>query len=173
MTKTIFSIFNITLIIALCGCNKLVGGNLLEMVGMEFDLQIEMIEECLSINLEDLTDDSIETIYLETDPEGNSVSIQSISLEGAGDCIEQKVKESNRWSLLPLNDAVDEVLALNVVYDQYDFENTTGYFTVSGVFPNGEGFDFDQNNIDKWDVYEIGIWDSSDETLYFNILPLF
>ena len=110
MKKTIVSIFVITLILALCGCNKLVGGNLLEMAGMEFDSQIEMIEECLSIDLEDLTDDFIETIYSETDTEGNSVSIQFISLEGAGDVVEPKIKESNRWSALPLNNTIDEVL---------------------------------------------------------------
>lgn len=167
MKKTILSIFVITLIIALCGCNKLVGGNLLEMTGMEFDSQIEMIEECLSIDLEDLTDDFIETIYSETDTEGNSVSIQFISLEGAGDVVEPKIKESNRWSALPLNNTIDEVLLSNGVYDQYGFEKTNGYFTISGVLPNGESFDFDQNNINKWEVTEIGIWDSSDETLYF------
>ena len=137
------------------------------MAEIEFDSQIEMIEECLSIDLEDLTDDFIETIYSETDPEGNSVCIQFISLEGAGNIIETEIKESDRWSTLPLNDAVDEVLLSNGVYDQYDLENTNGYFTISGVLPNGEDFDFNQNNIDKWKVYEIGIWDSYDETLYF------
>ena len=167
MKKTILSAFVILLIISLCGCNKLAGGNLLKMAGMEFDSQIEMIEECLSIDLEDLTDDFIETIYSETNPNGNSVSIQFISLEGAGDVVESEIKKSNRWSALPLNDAVDNVLSSNGVYDQYSFENTNGYFTISGVLPNGEGFDFDQSNMDKWEVYEIGIWDSYDETLYF------
>lgn len=167
MRKTILSIMAIMLIYALCGCNRLVGGDLLEMTGMEFDSQIEMIEECLSIDLEDLTDNFIETIYSETDPNGNSVSIQFISLEGAGDIVEPKIKESNRWSALPLNDAVNNVLSSNGVYDQFDFEDTNGYFTISGVLPNGEGFDFDQSNMDKWEVYEIGIWDSFDETLYY------
>ena len=167
MKKTILSAFVILLIISLCGCNKLVGGNLLKMAGMEFDSQIEMIEECLSIDLEDLTDNFIETIYSETNPNGNSVSIQFISLEGAGDVVESKVKESNRWSALPLNDDVDNVLSSNGVYNQYSFEDTNGYFTISGVLPNGEGFDYDQSNMDKWEVYEIGIWDSFDETLYF------
>ena len=167
MKKTILSAFVILLIISLCGCNKLVGGNLLEMSGMEFDSQIEMMEECLSIDLEDLTDNFIETIYSETDPNGNSVSIQFISLEGAGDVVEHKIKESNRWSALPLNDAVDNVFLSNDIYDQYSFEDVNGYFTISGVLPNGEGFDYDQSNMDKWEVYEIGIWDSFDETLYF------
>lgn len=167
MKKVLPLIFAITLIITLCGCNKLVGGNLLEMAGMKFDSQIEMIEECLSIDLDNLTDEFIETIYSETNPKGNSVSIQFVSLEGTGDVIAPKIKESNRWSVLPLNDTVDEVLTSNGVYDQYDFESTTGYFTISGVLPNEKGFDFDQNNIDKWGVIEIGIWDSSDETLYF------
>ncbi|MBQ3547705.1 MAG: hypothetical protein IJA44_04445 [Clostridia bacterium] len=167
MKKTILSAFVILLIISLCGCNKLVGGNLLEMSGMEFDSQIEMMEECLSIDLEDLTDNFIETIYSETDPNGNSVSIQFISLEGAGDVVEPKIKESNRWSALPLNDAVDNVFLSNDIYDQYSFEDVNGYFTISGVLPNGEGFDFDQSNMDKWEVYEIGIWDTYDETLYF------
>ncbi|MBQ5321808.1 MAG: hypothetical protein J6K88_07140 [Oscillospiraceae bacterium] len=167
MRKTILSIMAIMLIYALCGCNRLVGGDLLEMTGMEFDSQIEMIEECLSIDLEDLTDNFIETIYSETDPNGNSVSIQFISLEGAGDVVESKIKKSNRWSALPLNDAVNNVLSSNGVYDQFDFEDTNGYFTISGVLPNGEGFDFDQSNMDKWEVYEIGIWDSFDETLYY------
>ena len=167
MRKTILSIMAIMLIYALCGCNRLVGGDLLEMTGMEFDSQIEMIEECLSIDLEDLTDNFIETIYSETDPNGNSVSIQFVSLEGAGDVVESKIKKSNRWSALPLNDAVNNVLSSNGVYDQFDFEDTNGYFTISGVLPNGEGFDFDQSNMDKWEVYEIGIWDSFDETLYY------
>ena len=167
MKKIILSAFVIVLIISLCGCNKLTGGNLLEIAGMEFDSQIEMIEECLSIDLEDLTDNFIETIYSETDPNGNSVSIQFISLEGAGDVVESKVKESNRWSALPLNDDVDNVLSSNGVYNQYSFEDTNGYFTISGILPNGEGFDYDQSNMDKWEVYEIGIWDSFDETLYF------
>lgn len=167
MKKTILSAFVIVLIISLCGCNKLVGGNLLEIAGMEFDSQIEMIEGCLSIDLEDLTDNFIETIYSETNPNGNSVSIQFISLEGAGDVVESKIKESDRWSALPLNDTIDNVLSSNGVYDQYSFEDTNGYFTISGVLPNGEGFDYDQSNMDKWEVYEIGIWDSFDETLYF------
>jgi len=167
MKKTIFSIFVITLIIALCGCNKLVGGNILEIAGIKFDSQIKMIEECLSINLGDLTDDCIETLYSETDPEGNSISIQLISIEGAGEVIEEKIKVSNRWSTLPLNDAVDKVLLSNGVYEQYNFKNTNGYFSISGILPNGEGFDFYQNNIDKWEVCEIGIWDSDNEALYF------
>lgn len=167
MRKTKLTFLSITLIIVLCGCNRLLGGKLLEMAGIEFDSQIEMIEECLSIDLEDLTDDFIETIYTETDPEGNSVSIQYISLEGAGEIIESQIKESDRWSTLPLNEAVDEILSSNDVYNQYDFENITGYFTISGVLPNGESFDFNQNNIDKWQTYEIGIWDSYDETLYY------
>ena len=125
------------------------------------------MSKCLSIDLEDLTDDFIETIYSETDPNGNSVSIQFISLEGAGDVVEQKIKESNRWSALPLNDAVDNLLSSKGVYDQYSFEDTNGYFTISGVSPNGEGFDFDQGNMDKREVYEIGIWDTYDETLYY------
>lgn len=167
MKRIILSAFVIVLIISLCGCNRLVEGNLLEMAGMEFDSQIEMIEECLSIDLEDLTDNFIETIYSETDPTGNSVSIQFISLESAGDVVESKIKESDRWSALPLNDAVNNVLSSNGVYDQYSFEDTNGYFTISGVLPNGEGFDFDPSNMNKWEVYEIGIWDSFDETLYF------
>ena len=167
MKKIILSAFVVVLIISLCGCNKLTGGSLLEIAGMEFDSQIEMIEECLSIDLEDLTDNFIETIYSETNPNGNSVSIQFISLEGAGNVVESKVKESNRWSALPLNDDVDNVLSSNGVYNQYSFEDTNGYFTISGVLPNGEGFDYDQSNMDKWEVYEIGIWDSFDETLYF------
>lgn len=167
MKKIILSIFVIALVISLCGCNKSVVKAPLEMAGMEFDSQIEMIEACLSVDLEDLTDDFIETIYSETDPNGNSVSIQFVSLEGTGDVVESKIKESNRWSALPLNDAVDNVLSLNGVYDQYSFENTNGYFTISGVLPEGEGFDFDQSNTDKWEVYEIGIWDTYDETLYF------
>ena len=167
MKKVISSILVITLLFALSGCNKLVGGNLLEVAGMKFDSQIKMIEECLSIDLDDLTDDFIETIYSETDPDGNSVSVQFVSLEGAGDVIEPQIKELNRWSALPLNDRIDGILTSFGVYDQYDFENTAGYFTISGVLPNGETFDFDENNIDMWEVYEIGIWDSYDETLYF------
>ena len=51
--------------------------------------------------------------------------------------------------------------------NRYGFEKKNGYFTISGVLPGGEDFDFDQNNMDKWEVYEIGIWDSFDETLYY------
>ena len=167
MRKTILSILVLMIVIALCGCNKFVGGNLLEMAGMKFDSQIEMIEKCLSIDLEDLTDDYIETIYSQTDPEGNSVNIQFISLEGAGDVIEPKIKESNKWSALPLNDAVDNLLSSSGVYDQYGFEDTHGFFTISGVLSHGEDFDFDQSNMSKWEVYEIGIWDTYDETLYY------
>lgn len=167
MKKTILSILVIMLISALCGCNRLVGGNIIARAGIEFDSKIEMIEECLSIDLDDLTDDFIETIYSETAPNGNSVSIQSIWLDGAGDVVEPKIKESNRWSALPLNDAVNNVLSSNGVYDQYSFEDTNGYFTISGALPDGEGFDFDQSNMDKWEVYNIGIWDTYDETLYF------
>ena len=167
MKKTILSIFVITLTIILCGCNRSPEANLLNIAGMEFSSQIEMIEKCLSVDLDDLTDDFIETIYSKTDPDGNSLSIKFISLEGAGDLVEQKIKESDRWSALPLNDAVDKLLASTGAYEQYDFESTNGYFTVSGVLPNGEDFDFDQNNIGEWKIYEIGIWDSSDETLYF------
>ena len=50
MRKTILSISVLMLIIALCGCNKLVGGNLLEMAGMEFDSQIEITEEVVLDN---------------------------------------------------------------------------------------------------------------------------
>ena len=167
MKKIILSIFVITLIISLCGCNRLVREKHLKIAEMEFDSQIEMIEKCLSIDLEDLTDDLIETIYSETDPKGNSVSIQFISLEGAGDVVEQKIKESNRWSTLPLTHSINELLASNGVYKQYDFENINGYFTISGILPNGKDFDYNQNNIDKWKTYKIGIWDSFDETLYF------
>ena len=123
MRKTILSIMVIMLIYTLCGCNRLVEGNLLEIAGMEFDSQIEMIEECLSIDLEDLTDNFIETIYSETDPNGNSVSIQFISLEGAGDVVEPRIKESNRWSALPLNNTIDEVLNYFTIYNESIIEN--------------------------------------------------
>jgi hypothetical protein len=167
MRKTKLFILSITLIIVLCGCNRLLGGALLEMAGFEFTSQIEAIEEYLSIELDDLTDDSIETIYTETDPEGNSVCIQFISLEGAGDIVESQIKESDRWSSLPLNEAIDKVLVSNDVYNQYDFKNINGYFTISGILPNGDELDFNQDNINKWQTYEIGIWDSYDETLYY------
>ena len=74
---------------------------------------------------------------------------------------------NHQIELLSYNNTIDEILLSNGVYDQYGFEKTNGYFTISGVLPNGESFDFDQNNINKWEVTEIGIWDSSDETLYF------
>ena len=53
------------------------------------------------------------------------------------------------------------------MYDHNNFKDTNGYFTISGVLPNEQGFDFDRSNMDKWEVFEIGIWDSDAETLYF------
>lgn len=167
MKRAISLVAVIILTISLCGCEKLVGGNFLEMCGIKFDSQIEMIEDCLSINLDDLTDDSIKTIYSDTDPNGNSVSIQYISLEGAGNVIEPIIQNSNRWSALPLSDIVDKILSANKVYDEFDFSKINGYFTISGVLPNEDGFNFNKNNINVWEVYEIGIWDSNDETLYY------
>ena len=94
------------LIITICisvftGCNRILGGTILEMCGMKFTSQIEMLEECLSIRLDDLTDDSIKTICSEADPEGNFLCIRHISFEGEGDVVSSQIANNEYWLELP------------------------------------------------------------------------
>lgn len=157
------------LLLTLCSCHRSVGGALLERAGMEFTSQIEMIEACLAIDLGDLTDDSIKRLHEETSPERVGYSILYIDLEGAGDVINAQLAVSEYRYPLPLDDQISTLLTEYKVGDAYDFSGITeGYCVISGIDSYGASeIDFDVNHFDTWDIYEIGIWDSSDETLYF------
>ena len=61
MKKTVI-IISLLMIFSLTGCNRILGGAILENFGMEFTSQIEMMEECLDVDLDDLTDSNIERI---------------------------------------------------------------------------------------------------------------
>ena len=155
-------------IIIFTGCNIILGGTLLKIFGMEFTSQIEMLEECLSINLDDLTDDCIKTIYSESDPEGNNLCIQYISLEGKGAVISSQISDSEYWTELPYNSEIENLLAGSGVDEHYDFSCINeGSYIISGTSENSTCFHFDRQNMDTWITYEIGIWDPADETLYF------
>lgn len=153
----------------LSSCHVLAGGIILQMFGMEFTSQIEWWEECLSVNLEDLTDNHIKTICLKEDKGGNALIIQYIDLEGAGEAFSaSNIENSGNWKSLPYTQEIDELFVQKGVYEQYGFEMIEdGYFTVSGIRKDGTGIDFDFSNFDLWYDYQVGIWDASDECLYY------
>ncbi len=127
-----------------------------------------MIEECLCVNLEDLTDNCIETIYSETDENGNDISIKLIDFNSAGKHISSNIAFSEQWSILPLDDEIKKLFTANEIGAHLDFEAIKdGYFVVSGVSLDTEEFDFNCVNFDKWYTFEVGIWDANAETLYF------
>lgn len=168
MKKVICLCISILLLLPFGGCNKLLGGSILKMFGMEFTSQVEMIEECLAIDLDNLQDDSIKTINEETSSEGKGYSIQYIDCEGGGDLLQTQVVKSEKWQSLPLPEKIEGLLEQYNVHDAYDFSGIKeGYWVLSGVSEEGMEFDFAMKNFDLWDCYEIGIWDTNDETLYF------
>ena len=158
----LFTIFSLT------GCNILLGGTILEYLGMEFTSQIEMMEECLDVNLDDLNDSNIKLIYSYTDPDGNDLTIHYLDLEGAGELIENGIVNSDNWKPLPYDGTIENLLQTSGANKQFDFTGINdGYFVISGVCSDKDEFDFDCNNFNEWYGFEIGIWDSNDETLYF------
>lgn len=167
MKRAIILLFSLLLV--LCSCRRSLGGSLLEFAGMEFTSQIEMIEKCLAIDLDDLTDDTVKRLHEETSPEGVGYSILYIDLEGAGDVIDTQLANSEYWHPLPLTDKISHLLTEYKVEDAYGFSDIDqGYSVMSGVdSEDTSDFDFDIEHFDAWDIYEIGIWDSSDETLYY------
>ncbi len=169
MKKTGVLLCIIILIFSLSGCNILLGGTVLETLGVKFTSQIEMIEECLSIDLGDITDNSIKRIYSYTEPDGNyDLSIQCIPLEGSGNLITSELSKSDNWSVLPYDESIEKLFLSNNVYENYDFKIIeNGYYTISGISENNDFYDFDRNNFESWHTYEIGIWDSNDEILYY------
>ena len=120
--------------------------------------RIKMLESRLSIDLDGLTDKYIKTEYSD-----DTVTIEYLRLEGAGEIITADLKNSYRWKELPL----DEII-LNR-FDDYDYLVSIadeGFFTVSGIISNDNNIDFNTENIDLWDEYKIGIWDIYEEYLY-------
>lgn len=156
-------------LLSLTGCGRgILGGTLLEQFGMVFSSRIEMIEECLSVDLDDLTDDHINTICSVSDTNGNDLTIQYIDLEGAGEFIEKEIGDSGYWHALPFDSVIGELLESSGAEKQFDFESIReGYFVMSGVGSNSDTFDFNWEHFNEWYGFEIGIWDSNDETLYY------
>lgn len=168
MRKALTLFVVIFILFSLVGCNNFIGGTVLEMFGMEFTSQIEMIEECLSVDLGDLTDSNIKTIYSYTDPKGNDLTIKYIVLEGAGDIFENDIENREKWNTLPYNTAVETLLKSSGANEQFAFGDIVeGHFIISGVSFGKDAFDFDCNNLDSWYGFNIGIWDSNAETLYY------
>lgn len=136
--------------------------------GMEFDSEMGMIESCLSLDLEGMEDSDIKKICSTTGSDKTKVDIKYISLEGAGDVVELLIRGSENWHKLPVDNMVNQMLISCGAYDHYDFEGIEeGYYTVSGVLPDGNSFDRDKDNIALWRICKIGIWDTYDETLYY------
>ncbi len=162
ITILLFMIFSLT------GCNRILGGAMLEKFGMEFTSQIEMMEECLDIDLDDLNDSNIKTIYSHTDPDGNDLTIRYLDLEGAGELVENDIINSDNWQAIPYDSTIENLLESSGASEQFDFTGIkNGHFVISGVCDDKDAFDFDRNNFNKWYGFEIGIWDSNNETLYF------
>ena len=167
MKKTVI-IISLLMIFSLTGCNRILGGAILENFGMEFTSQIEMMEECLDIDLDDLNDSNIKTVYSYTDPDGNDLTIRYLNLEGAGEFVENDIINSDNWKTLPYDSTIENLLDSSGANKQFDFTGIkNGYFIISGVCDGKDEFDFDCNNYNEWYGFEVGIWDSNDETLYF------
>ena len=165
ITAIIISLFTI---FSLTGCNRILGGAILENFGMEFTSQIEMMEECLDIDLDDLNDSDIKTVYSYTDPDGNDLTIRYLNLEGAGEFVENDIINSDNWKTLPYDSIIGNLLETSGANEQFAFDDIKeGRFIISGVSLGKDEFDFDYNNFNNWYVFNIGIWDSNDETLYF------
>ena len=168
MKKALTILIAILTLFLFTGCNKFLGGTVLEQFGMEFTSQIEMIEECLNIDLDDLTDSDIKPIYSYTDPEGNDLTIKYIDLEGAGDVFENDIENRENWNTLPYNTTIKTLLESSGANEQFAFNDIKeGQFIISGVSLGKDEFDFDYNNLNNWYGFNIGIWDSNDETLYY------
>ena len=168
MKKALTILIAILTLFLFTGCNKFLGGTVLEQFGMEFTSQIEMIEECLNIDLDDLTDSDIKTIYSYTEPEGNNLTIKYIDLEGAGDVFENDIENRENWNTLPYNTTIKTLLKSSGANEQFAFNDIKeGQFIISGVSLDKDEFDFDYNNLNNWYGFNIGIWDSNDETLYY------
>lgn len=168
MKRTGIIVILLLLLLDLSGCNKVLGGAILEKHGMKFTSQIEMLEKALSIDLDDLTDKHIKTIYSHTDESGNDLTIQYIDLDGSGEVVEEDIANNENWCKLPFNSTMQELLQTNKANEQYDFEGIEeGYYILSGVDFSQEGYDFNIDNYDNWYAFQIGIWDSNDETLYY------
>lgn len=145
----------------------MMGGALLEWIGMEFTSQIEDIEACFSVDLGDLTDASIKTLRAYSEPDGKSVTIQYIDLEGKSEEITSAAANSELWNLLPYDKKVDAVFSANEVYESYDFTGITeGYFLLCGLTSADTEYDFERKNVDTWNTYIIGILDTDDKMLY-------
>jgi len=167
--KKIAVIFlSLFIMLSFTSCNKFLGGTVLDKFGMEFSSQIEMMEECLNVDLDDLTDDSIKNIYSFTDTNGNDLTINYIKLEENDDFIKNNIINSDNWQALPYDDAIENLLESSGANEQFDFTRIkNGYFTISGVCEDKDEFDFERNNFSKWYGFKIGIWNSKDKTLYF------
>ncbi|MBO5417203.1 MAG: hypothetical protein J6A50_01205 [Clostridia bacterium] len=161
-------IISLFTILSLVGCNRILGGSVLEFFGMEFTSQIEMMEECLAVDLDDLKDSDIKIIYSYTDPDGNELTIRYLDLEGAGEFVENDIINSDNWKTLPYDSMIENLLETSGANEQYNFKGIEdGYYVISGVCDGKDKFDFDCNNFSEWYCFEVGIWDSNDETLYF------
>ena len=122
----------------------------------------------LDIDLDDLNDSNIKTIYSHTDPEGNDLTIKYIDLEGAGDVFENDIENREKWNTLPYNTAVETLLQSSGANKQFAFDDIKeGLFIISGVSESKAEYDFDCKNLNSWYGFNIGIWDSNAETLYY------
>lgn len=137
--KTTFIIITVLLAVAfLVGCN---GSDTGIAVG------IEAVEKALSVDLDSLSDDSVKDIF-----SGAGLVIKYVDLEGAGALIEKDIARNPKWSPLPYSGKVKELLASSGADRHYAFDEIEkGYYTLS----------------EAADGHTVGIWDSTDETLYY------
>lgn len=164
MKRVVILFVSLFMIISFTSCEPIV----VKKFGMDFFSQTEMIQIALSIDLGDLTDKNIKDIHSHTDENGNELTIKYIDLDGAGDIFEKGIVNNENWQQLPYNSKIQELLKASNAHEQYDFTNIKeGYYTISGVSSSQKEFDFDFNNFEKWYGFQIGIWDSNAETLYY------
>ena len=167
MKRIAVIIISLFMIVSFTGCNKILGGAILENSGTEFISQIEMMEECLDIDLDDLNDSNIKTMYSYTDPNGNELTIYYLDLEGAGEFVKKNILNSGNWKALPYDSIIKNLLETSGANEQFDFISIkNGFAVISGVCDGKDGFDFDRNNYNDWCGFQVGVWDSDDETLY-------
>ena len=75
-----------------------------------------------------------------------------MDLEGAGEVIEKDIASSPKWNPLPYSGNVKELLTSSGADKHYDFDGIEkGYYTLN----------------EAADSHTVGIWDSTDETLYY------
>ena len=160
------------------GCSRiLLGGRLLEMLGMDFSDSTDFFESSLELELPGDDKCTYNQLYSYDSPDGEHLSLHSVAFTDseAEKLVLDQILKNDHWSPLPVPSVIE-----SAVYDRLPEEHRSELSSVSEGYcfsaysirtDNGEEWIYspDHDDADVSDAYTVllGIYDSENHRLFY------